>query len=152
VSSFEICPEGTHEYSIHDYFASKESREEYKSKYQSYNCSTVQAKSRIDRPSKTAHGQFLAVVMFEKIISPSYLHLKSFLPSWSHKDSAFRELAFAILSFAAGQYRFDELQRLKGQATNGYLLDSNGGRLELLPLFGSGCHSLGEEAGWAPQV
>lgn len=89
--------------------------------------------------------------MFEKLMSPSCLHLRSYLPSWSHKDSAFRELAFAILSFAAGQYRFYELHRLGGQITNGYPLDRNGDAPELLPLFGLGCHSPEEEAGSAPQ-
>jgi hypothetical protein len=172
--SFQIGPFGTSEYPKHEYFgttdssnwydekssvkkksilennADNESRE-YRAKYQSYNCSTVQAKARIDVLSKHTNNQILSVVMFEKLMSPSHLYLKSYIHSWSHRDSAFRELAFAILSFAAGQYRFDELQRLEGQKTNGYLLDRTGDGTELLPLFGSGCHNPGEEAGSAPQ-
>jgi hypothetical protein len=148
-SSSDLCREAKHEYPMHAYFADNESREECKATYRSYNCCTVQAKTRLDK-SKTVDRQILTVVMFEKLISPFYLHLRSHFRSWSYKDAAFRELAFAILSFAAGQYRFDELQSLEGQITNGYLVDRNGRRPELLPLFGSGCHSLGEEAGSAP--
>lgn len=72
--------------------------------------------------------------MFERLISS--LHLESYIHSWNHKDSAFRELAFAILSFAAGQYRFDELQHLEGQGSNGFLLDRTGDSTRLLPIFG----------------
>jgi hypothetical protein len=151
VSLFEICPEATHEYPTHAYFADKESCEGCKAKYQSYNCSTLQARVRIDTSSKTADCQFFTVVMFEELMSPLKLHLRSYLPSWSYKDPAFRELAFAILSFAAGQYRFDEPQRLEGQTESGYLLDRSQDRPELLPLFGSGCHSPGEDAGSSPQ-
>lgn len=82
VSSFEIYPEVTYRYPIHAYFAYMESCKEYKAKYQSYSCCVVQSKVRIDTSSKTADSQILAVVMFEKLMSPSYLHLKSYLPNW----------------------------------------------------------------------
>ena len=80
---------------------------------------------------------------------------QDYVPRWSHNDFAFRELAFAILSFATGQCRFERPQRLHGDVSNGYLIDPDDvlcGKSKLLPLFAVGCHSPGEEAGSAPQA
>ncbi|KAI9771456.1 MAG: hypothetical protein M1840_002076 [Geoglossum simile] len=170
VFSFDNCPEGETTLPIIEYFADDYSRDEYKAKYQQYNCSMVRAPSRIEESSKTAHRQIIAVVMFQKFMSSYAPNFGTYLPEWSHNDFALRESAFAILSLAAGQYRFDEPERLDGEIGNGYLIDVDdedlgdngrgnkpreeffGARPKSLPLFASGCHCPGEEAGSAPQA
>lgn len=71
------------------------------------------------------------------------------------KDFAFREAAFSILSFAAGQYYFDDPDRFYGyyrkDMSRGYLIDRNeGSEPKLMPLFGWACHYPEQEPGSAP--
>ncbi|KAI9780472.1 MAG: hypothetical protein M1839_006746 [Geoglossum umbratile] len=157
VFSFEDFPEAkTIQPVITEYFANDCSRDEYKAKYQQYDCSIFRAPNRIEECSRVAHRQIIAVTMFEKFMSNYAFNFEAHLPEWGHNDFAFRESCFAILSLATGQYRFDEPMRLNGEIDNGYLIDLDdgvyGGRPKLLPLFASGCHRPGEEAGSAPQA
>ncbi|KAI9761275.1 MAG: hypothetical protein M1840_001978 [Geoglossum simile] len=175
--SFKAVPEAktiwpvTIEYFANDCSRNDCSRDEYKAKYQQYDCSMVRAPSRIEGCSRVAHRQVIAITMFEKFMSSYASNFEAHLPEWGHNDFAFRESCFAILSFAAGQYRFDEPLRLNGEIDDGYLMEPDnespvgrylddgdlddgvcGGRPRLLPLFASGCHRSGEEAGSAPQA
>src|SRR3979490_339113 len=88
--------------------------------------------------------------MFDKFMSPSSFPLDDYLPTWNYNEFAFRELAFAVLSLAAGRYRFNEPKKLEGDILEGYLIERNEeGLLETLPVLGSGCHSPGKESGSA---
>jgi hypothetical protein len=152
----DICPEATIGLPKVEYFADDCSRDEYWSKYQQYDCSIVKAKSKIEHPFKAAHRQVIAVVTFERFVREYSDMFRDCLPELSHDDFAFRELAFAILSFATCQYRLDMPHRLHGELINGYLIDPDDdishGKSKLLPLFAQGCHSPEKEPGSAPQA
>jgi hypothetical protein len=116
-TSPQDCPEGTVEHPTVEYSADDNSQDEYMFKYQQYDCSIVKVKSKIENPSKAAHRQIIAVVMFERFMSLYDILFQDYAPRWSHNDFAFRELAFAILSFATGQCRFDRPDRLHGEVS-----------------------------------
>jgi hypothetical protein len=157
VFSFEICPEGSDDVDPPEYFADDATgeRDKYRAICQQYSHLTVEAISGINVSSQAAIQQIVAIMLFEKTTTPYASHFWEYLPGWGHENFAFREVAFAILSFAAGQHYFDDPNRFYGHyrrhESNGYLIDRNeGGEPKLMPLFGSGCHSLDQEPGSAP--
>jgi hypothetical protein len=157
VFSFEICPEGSAGIELPDYFGDDAAgeRDKYRTTYQEYSHSPVDAISDIDISSTAALQKIVAIMLFEKSTAPYAAHFWEYVPGWGHESFAFREIAFAILSFAAGQYYFDDPNRFYGhyrqQESSGYLIDRNeGGETKLMPLFGSGCHSPDQEPGSAP--
>ena len=149
-----LCLESTDEHARIEYSVDENSRDEYVATYQRCDCSITAAKSKIDYLSKAAARQIIAVALFERFTCEYCILFEDYVPGWSHNDFAFRELAFAILSFATGQCRFDRPEYLHGDVSNGYLIvpgdDAESHKPKLLPLFASGCHNLGEEAGSAP--
>ncbi len=93
-------------------------------------------------------------MLFDRLSEPS-VHLWEHLPAYSHESFAFTELAFSILSIAAGSYHFDPSNRFVGRSggpeSNGYLIDrSADAKPRLMPLFASGAHEYGKIPGCAP--
>ncbi|KAI9767864.1 MAG: hypothetical protein M1840_005357 [Geoglossum simile] len=155
IFSFKAFPEAkTIQPATIAYFANNCSRAEYKAKYQQYDCSIVRAPNRIEECSRVAHRQIIAIAMFEKFMSNYAFNFEAHLSEWGDNDFAFRESCFAILSFATGQYRFDEPLRLNGEIDNGYLMEPDNESLDDGDLADGvyGCHRPGEEAGSAPQA
>jgi len=157
VFSFDICPEATDTQPTVEYFPDNDSRDEYEAKYRQYECSVVNAMNNIEESSRVAHGRTVSLILFERFISSFAFWFEEYIPGWSHEDFGFREFAFAILSFAARQYRLDRPDRFRGEISNGYLVDPDndevrGSEPNLLPVFAAGCHSPGKEAGSAPQA
>lgn len=158
VFSFEVCPEGAVGVDPPEYFADDAAGEcdKYRAICQQYShLTTVEAISDINVSSQAALQQIVAIMLFEQLTAPYASHFWEYLPGWGHKNFAFREVAFAILSFAAGQHHFDDPNRFYGHyrkhESNGYLIDRNeGGEPKLMPLFGSGCHSPDQEPGSTP--
>lgn len=152
VFSFEICPEGSAGIIPPEYFGDDAAgeRDKYRTVCQQYSHLTVEAISDIRVSSRAALRQIVAIMLFEN--STAFWEYAS---GWGHENFAFREVAFAILSFAAGQYYFDDPNRFYGHhdkyESSGYLIDRNeGGKPKLMPLFGSGCHRPDQEPGSAP--
>jgi len=157
VFSLEICPEGLAGIDPPEYFGDDAAgeRDKYRTICQQYSHLTVEAISDIRVSSRAALQQIIAIMLFEKSTAPYASHFWKCAPGWGHENFAFREVAFAILSFAAGQYYFDDPNRFYGHyskaESSGYLMDRNeGGEPKLMPLFGSGCHRPDQEPGSAP--
>lgn len=154
--SHEICPEGSAGVIPPDYFDDDDGeRDKYRMLYQRYSHATVHAIGEVDVFSQAALQQIVTIMVFQKITAPYASHFWKYVPEWGHENFAFREVAFAILSLAAGQYRLDNPNRFCGHrkkhASSGYLLDrGTGSESKLMPLFGSGCHRPGQEPGSAP--
>lgn len=157
VFSFEICPEGSAGVNLPKYFGDDTAGEcdKYRTIYQQYSHLTVEAISDIRVSSRAALQQIIGIMLFEESTSPYASNFWKYAPGWGHEKFAFREVAFAILSFAAGQYYFDNPNRFYGyynkDESRGYLIDRNeGGEPKPMPLFGSGCHRPDQEPGSAP--
>ena len=157
VFSFETCPEGSAGINPPEYFGDDAAgeRDKYRTICQQYSHLTVEAISDIHVSSRAALRQIIAIMLFEEFTTPYNSHFWKYAPGWGHENFAFREVAFAILSFAAGQYYFDDLNRFYGHhdkyKSSGYLIDRNeGGEPKSMPLFGSGCHRPDQEPGSAP--
>jgi hypothetical protein len=116
---FDICPEATDLQPTSKYFASDHSQDEYKLKYRKYDCSVVTPNRSIEASSKIAISQIMATILFDEFITSFDLWFRLYIPGWSQDDFGFREFAFAILSFAAGEYHFSKLALLEGQNVNG---------------------------------
>ncbi|KAI9781528.1 MAG: hypothetical protein M1839_005943 [Geoglossum umbratile] len=102
----------------------------------------------------TANYQIILLATFVNFSSTFSTHLQNFLLEWSPGDFLFRELAFAILSLAAGEFYFRARVQLDGSISHGYLIvpgDALGhGEDNLLPAFARGFHRPGKDAGSAP--
>ena len=149
--SSKSCPEGSFSFAIdHEYFNDTGESDKYNAISQQYIYSTVKPIGKSNVSSQISLPRIMAILLFEKMTFYR-LHFWKYLPGWSHEHFAFREVAFAILSFATGQYYFDERERFHGSECDGYLIDRNeGGNPKLMPLFGSGCHDPNQEPGTAP--
>ncbi len=155
---FEICPEGSVGTDPPDYFPDDtvDDRNKYHAIYQQYNRWTVQADRNIDRSSPASLQQTVSLLLFERCTTPHCAYFWEYVPGWGHKDFAFRELAFAILSIASGRYYFDRPDRLFGDhlhrdRCNGFLIDADDtAEPDLMPIFGSACHIPDQEPGSAP--
>ena len=137
--SFEICPEGWCGLEPTQYFADDEN-DKYHALFKQWSCSTVQAVSNVTVTSPAVLQQIVAITLFEQFTRPHASHFWEYLSGWGHKDFAFRELAFAILSFAAGQLYVDNPKRFYGHyrkhESDGYLIDRNeSGDPKLMPCF-----------------
>lgn len=155
--SFEICPEGSVGVNPPEYFGDDAAGEcdKYRTICQRYSHLMVEAISDIRIASRAALQQIVAIMLFEVSTCPYASNFWKYAPGWGHENFAFREVAFAILSFAAGRYYFDDPNRFYGHynkyESSGYLIDRNeGGEPKLMPLFGSGCHLPDQEPGSAP--
>ena len=155
--SFEICPEGSAGINPPEYFGDDAAgeRDKYRTICQQYSHLTVEAISDIRVFSRAALQQIVAIMLFEESTTRNASHFWKYAPGWGHESFAFREVAFAILSFAAGQCCLDDPNRFYGHhskyESSGYLIDRNeGGEPKLMPLFGSGCHRPDQEPGSAP--
>lgn len=157
VFSFETCPEGSAGVNPPEYFGDDAAGEcdKYRTTCQQYSHLTVEAISDIRVSSRAALQQIVAIMLFEESTRPHASNFWKCALGRGHENFAFREVAFAILSFAAGQYYFDDPNRFYGHyskyESSGYLIDRNeGGEPKLMPLFGSGCRRPDQEPGSAP--
>ncbi|KAI9675200.1 MAG: hypothetical protein M1829_003560 [Trizodia sp. TS-e1964] len=151
----EMCPEAFATLPPVDYFAGGTTQAEYEAKYKEYKTSIVKAKGTVHKSAQLTHRHEFAVVLLENLVLAFALEFKNFVHKWRYDEFAFREMAFAIISFASGQVRFQEPALLEGDADDGYFIDFDDlgggeGRRKLLPIFARGCHSAGKEAGSAP--
>ena len=156
VFSFDLVPEASDGLEPRRYFGdAADERDNYCAMYRLYESSVVQAISDCDLSSPSYLRQIVAVIAFEELCQRHASGFRDSLLGWGHDSFAFREMAFAILSFAAGRFYFDRPDRYYGRydkdESNGYLIDRNGGdEPQLMPLFGCGCHSQNQEPGSAP--
>lgn len=155
--TIRTCPEATRRLPLPAYFNNDEEVKDYGAKYASYKSSFVNVKRELASASPPP-TEMLALETFKKFISPFATQLLTYIPGWNHEDFAFREIAFAILCFAAGEYHFETPNRLVGNADIGYLhykktndTTAQGGS-KFLPVFPVGSHHPGEEPGSAPST
>ncbi|RFU25786.1 hypothetical protein B7463_g10550, partial [Scytalidium lignicola] len=157
--SAEVCPEASfyHAPKRYTYFAGvpAEERENYLVQFQSWPCVTVQTTSKVNVSSPAALQQVISIILFESFTQRNTSRFWEYFTGWSYTDFAFREVAFAMLSLAAGQFSIDNPNRFHGYFrkydSDGYLIDRNeGGSPKLMPLFGSGYHVPDQEPGSAP--
>ncbi|KAK2737751.1 hypothetical protein FQN57_007398 [Myotisia sp. PD_48] len=136
------------------YFTDEGQRDKYHDLYQQYRHCRVTVKRDVDALVGPPR-QLISIALFEGLFSPATFRYRQYLPQWGDEFFAFRELAFAILSFAAGKYSFIDLQRIatfSGVGTaNGFLVDEIANdQLDLIPVFGFGCHLPGQAPGSSP--
>lgn len=152
--SFDVCPEATDKYPAIEYTVEANFRDKQIMLFNQYDCSIVRARNTIDYRSKSVHRKIIAVNLFEQLWM--CFKFNRYLPGWNHDDFTFRELAFAILSFAAGQFRFDMLSCLDGDLSTGFFIDPGDderlSKPRLLPGFATRYHNPGADAGSAPQA
>ncbi|RMZ76675.1 hypothetical protein DV738_g4818, partial [Chaetothyriales sp. CBS 135597] len=151
--SLKICPEASIGIEPPSYFGNAEGEEQMcLATYQKYSVTQVEA----IRTPKSHHSlsiqQLFGLLVFSRLSSSRDLE---YFPGLAHDSFAFREVAFAILSLAAGNFHFDRPDRFSGSwashRSQGYLVSlEETGEPKLMPLFGSGCHAADQEPGSAP--
>ena len=92
---------------------------------------------------------------FTSLAIQFHLSFWEYLPSMCHASPGFREMAFAVVSLAAGHFyleRPDRLYQLKeGSVYDGYLIETHhDAPSTIVPTFGSFCHAAGQWPGSAP--
>ena len=151
--SFEICPEASAGFGLPGYFTdTAELRDTYVSTYQQYATSRVDA---ISSKRDLSLRQLIALATFHQFVSSHATWFSEHLPATSHDDFAFHEMAYAVLSFAAGSVYFDEPSRYVGSTSRkdsrGFLVDTGeDGEPVLMPILGSGCHAELQKPGSSP--
>jgi hypothetical protein len=118
----------------------------------------VTPKVLINLSSDFFHAHLMRHVVFEVFVRTYQSELPRVLTNFNAKDSAFRELVYAIISLASGTVLFQAKKQLinidknsRIDNENGYLVakDSEGTE-NILPKFAKGFHSPGIEPGSAP--
>ncbi|KAM5431570.1 hypothetical protein McanMca71_004805 [Microsporum canis] len=151
--STTICPEASLSPITPKYFTDDAERDQYKEAYEGYNSSRL---DRITYVPGIDIRRIVAVMLLECLLYPSSSQMWDFLPQWGSGDFAFRELAFAILSLAAGEYYLINLGDLSGnyqnvESSSGFLVNkSPDGKADIFPILGRGCHTPNNEPGSAP--
>lgn len=155
---FGICPEAFIDIKPPECSDSNNppNHEEYISLSQEFGFSEVNAVSDVNVFSSVAPPKIFGMLAFDTLTTLTWsMHFWKYLRTWCHEDFAFREVAFAILSFAAGKFYFHDRCQSYGSVdrhlSDGFLVtrDKNGG-LELMPSFGSAYHLPHESPGSAP--
>ncbi|KAF3482372.1 F-box domain-containing protein [Arthroderma uncinatum] len=151
-----ICPEASFNPITPKYFVDDAERDRYKEVYGTYSCPALETASfEINIPNASLQN-IVAVMFLECLLEPYWSRLWEYLPQWGPQDFAFQEVAFAVLSLAAGQYYFSNPAELCGGyeregQSNGFIINkTSDGKTEMLPIFGRGCHAPAQEAGSAP--
>ena len=116
---------------------------------------TVTAGVPQDFATQATPRQLLALLIFNQLRSAFAHQYNHHLPLWSEEDFGFRELAFTIVSLAAGDFRFDRLDRYEGHErdaeSEGFFVHKDKTLPhQLVPILGSGYHLEGKEPGSAP--
>ncbi|OBT77684.1 hypothetical protein VF21_03707 [Pseudogymnoascus sp. 05NY08] len=125
-------------------------RNKYQTIYHQYGHSVINATSGSPDPSVQ---QAMSMMFFEKFTDPYFTRFWEYAPSWGHKDFAFREFVFAILSIATGRYYFidrADYSKFAGYDDMGYIIERNSGKPLSIPIFGLECHEPGVSPGSAP--
>ncbi len=148
--SFTLGPEASDEMSQPRYFANGNQRLDcYVSVYQRHAVSWVNPR-RID--DSLPLRQLFTLAIFHHFMASELL---DYLPATPHDSFAFREVAYAVLSLATGNFYFDEPAGYIGdyarEESTGFLVDVNDeGDNSFMPIFGAGCHMESEEPGSSP--
>ncbi|RMD41664.1 hypothetical protein DV735_g3434, partial [Chaetothyriales sp. CBS 134920] len=151
--SLELCPQASFGIQPPSYFGTAKGEEQMC--LATYRQSSVTQVEDI-RATKSNHSlslqQLFALLVFVGLPSSNFLE---YIPGLAHDSFAFREVAFAILSLAVGNFHFDRPDGFSGSYTRGrspgYLVSlGETGEPKLMPLFGSGCHIQDQEPGSAP--
>ncbi|KAK2853278.1 hypothetical protein FQN49_005234 [Arthroderma sp. PD_2] len=153
--STTVCPEASFNPIIPMYFADAEERDMYNETYRKYSCSKLGIDSKVDIHNASIQ-QNVTVMLLECFLQPYRSRFWEYLPQWGPEDFAFQELAFAVLSLAAGEYYLLNPDELYGhyefvEKSHGFIVSKTpDNKAEMFPIFGQGCHSPGQEAGSAP--
>lgn len=131
--------------------------EQAKARYKDLNIQIVCPKIFVDVDQTGVPRQYLLLATFASFYSTYKDLLDSFILEWKPDDITFRELAFAVLSLAAGEVLFDSPQTLdRSYGSEGYYLvpdkklKRHPGRQKLIPHLLSERHLPGIEPGSAP--
>lgn len=152
VFDFGLCPEALRSIALPSYFPKETGeRDTYRRIYHEYQPTALELVAVHSQIWQQSTGQVLAMAVFEIFTNSLELPFWDYLSGYCHNGFAFREIAFAILSLAAGNFTFDMPDQFYGKEYQGYLIDVNeGGQPILMPLFGSGCHMLDQKPGSSP--
>jgi hypothetical protein len=155
VFSFEICPEGSCGIDPPSYFDNADdTRDICLTTYRQYSVVQVEV-IQTNNSLHKAPLQLFALLAFNKLMRSSSWQYMEHIPGLAQDSFAFREVAFAILSLATGNFYFDRPGRFSGgysaEESEGYLVSlSERGEPKLMPLFGSGCRAEHQEPGSSP--
>ncbi|KAI1612751.1 hypothetical protein EDD36DRAFT_245082 [Exophiala viscosa] len=149
------CPQGSSRIGPPSYFPDADhERNMWTNTYRQYAVTRVEP-IRLNEPlHKAPLYRVFARVVFDKLLQPRSVYF-GHLPEMGHDSFAFREIAFVILSLAAGKFYFDRLANFSGgshpEDANGFLMSiGEEDEPKLMPIFGSGCHAEDQEPGPAP--
>ncbi|EFR02600.1 hypothetical protein MGYG_05597 [Nannizzia gypsea CBS 118893] len=151
--STEKCPEATLGQFTPSYFTDHAECERYNEVYKGYQCSELYSFSG---GSNDTIRQVVGLMLYEYLLHPSHSQLWDFYSQWASSDFAFRELAFAILSLAAGEFCVTDVRKLYGNfyfkhRSHGFMVAKEADdETEIIPILGSGCHTPGTKPGCAP--
>lgn len=128
-----------------------------KDKYQTLGPEVVPAKSLLpDSEEVVAHREALFCFIVSLVRERYTRMLDKFFPEWDSGHFVFRELAFCLLSIAAGEVGFEHPKSLNGSyKQEGYFLipetKLQAGQQSLLPRFLHESHAPGVQPGSAPE-
>lgn len=152
----ENCPEALRCISPIPYFADDiDERNACHKLYEDYGCTTFDVETNIAQSVQKSPYQILALAVFEQFTDSPKLPFWDYVPAYCHDAFAFRELSFAILSFAAGMLSFDTPARYygrsRGDGSEGYLARiDDAGQPHPMSLFAFGCHLPDQLPGSSP--
>jgi hypothetical protein len=148
-----ICPEDA---IAHPAWNSEPNKGSQNQPYYGCSCTIVEdLRTTIHTTDIGAPGQVIALLLFTQFYEQYQTRFRMFLPQWRPEDFIFREVAFAILSLAAGQFQVAAWDKMELYAGNGYLLVPDEEtcdplKAKLLPEFPMGYHRPDERPGSAP--
>lgn len=151
--SFELCPEASAGISQARYFTNADEPQGFcVTIYRQHAVSWVNPR-RINEPLPLR--QLFMLAIFHQFITSQSSLFSDYLLATVYDSFAFREVAYAVLSFATGKFYLDTPSRYIGSYTRekstGFLVDMDDeGEPILMPIFGSGCHTEDEEPGSSP--
>ncbi|KAK4941402.1 hypothetical protein LTR10_018671 [Elasticomyces elasticus] len=147
------CPEGSSRVEPPGYFQDvDDGRSVCTATYQQYSVIRVEPIQSSEPLHKAPLRRIFARIVFDKLMRPGPIYM-GHLSGMAHDSFAFREVAFAILSLATGNFYFDRRESFADQDQDREIFRvsfPDEGAPELMPIFGSGCHAEHQEPGSSP--
>ena len=110
--SFDECPEAFESLKPPRYFATEKEQNACHERYREYSCLSLDVIANAGNESIIPPGEFLGLMIFDSLAHTLNYDFEHYLTSMSHESPGFQEVAFAVLSLAAGHFYLERPDRL----------------------------------------